>query len=113
MTLRHLALKTRDRRATERFYIEVFGLEVAFTHRGMVFLRTPGGADLLNFVETRRAFDPGAGGFDHLGLHVPRARWKATLDRLARAGVPIEGRRGRVAVYVRDPNGYTVELYND
>ncbi|MBI3458269.1 MAG: VOC family protein [Candidatus Rokubacteria bacterium] len=111
--LRHLALKTRDLGTTKRFYVEVLGLRVAFPHRGMLFLETPGGGDLLNFVATRRRFDPGAGGLDHFGLSVPRAEWKKLGDRLERAGVPIRGRRGRSAVYIEDPNGYTVELYCD
>lgn len=111
--LRHVALKTRDLRATERFYVEVLGLELAFPHRGMIFLQTPGGGDLLNFVETRRTLDPGAGGFDHFGLRLPRGEWKKLGDRLKRAGVRIRGRRGQSAVYVEDPNGYTVELYCD
>jgi catechol 2,3-dioxygenase-like lactoylglutathione lyase family enzyme len=111
--LRHLALKTRDLRATERFYVDVLGLEIAFPHRGMLFLCTPGGDDLLNFVETRTKFDPRQGGFDHFGLHVPHARWKKVREDLKRAGVAIRGRRGRSAVYIRDPNGYTVELYID
>jgi catechol 2,3-dioxygenase-like lactoylglutathione lyase family enzyme len=111
--LRHLALKSRDLHATERFYCDVLGLEIAFPHDGMLFLRTPAGDDLLNFVETRKAFDPKAGGFDHFGFHVPGARWKKVLAELKRAGVKIRGRRGRWAVYIRDPNGYTVELYRD
>src|SRR5581483_6441734 len=106
-------LRTRDLAATERFYVDVLGLEIAFPHRGMLFLRTPGDDGLLNFVETRRTLDPEAGGFDHFGLHVPRARWAKVKQALARAGVPIQGRRGHSAVYVEDPNGYTVELYCD
>jgi catechol 2,3-dioxygenase-like lactoylglutathione lyase family enzyme len=111
--LRHIALKTRDIAATKRFYIDVLGFEVAFPHRGMIFLKTPGGDDLLNFVATRKPFDPEAGGLEHLGLHVPRNRWKKLQESLDRAGVAIESRRGRSAVYVQDPNGYTVELYCD
>jgi catechol 2,3-dioxygenase-like lactoylglutathione lyase family enzyme len=112
--LRHLALKTRDLAATERFYVEVLGRRVAFPHRGMLFLETPGGAgDLLNFVQTRRRFDPEAGGLDHFGLQVPRGEWSGLLARLRAAGVRIRGRRGRSAVYIRDPNGYTIELYRD
>ncbi|HEY7140890.1 MAG TPA: VOC family protein [Methylomirabilota bacterium] len=111
--LHHIALRSRDLRATERFYVDVLGLRVAFPHRGMLFLESPGGDDLLNFVAARRAFDAGAGGLDHLGLRVPAAEWRATMARLGRAGVRIEGRRGRVAVYLKDPNGYTVELYRD
>ncbi len=113
MSLRHLALLTRDLAGTERFYTEVLGLTRAFDHAGMLFLRTPGRDDLLNFVQTRRAFDPKAGGLDHFGLHVARARWPSVRERLKRAGVKIVGRRGRSALYVEDPNGYTVELYID
>ena len=111
--LRHLALKTRDLRATRRFYVGVLGLEIAFPHRGMLFLQTPGGDDLLNFVHTRKAFDPGQGGFDHFGLHVPKPEWTQMTGRLRRAKIAIHGRRGRSAVYIEDPNGYTVELYCD
>src|SRR5438093_13122301 len=73
--LRHLALKSRDLPATERFYCAVLGLEIAFPHDGMLFLRTPAGDDLLNFVETRKAFSPKAGRSDQFGFHVPAARW--------------------------------------
>ena len=111
--LRHLALKTRDLAATERFYIGVLGLEIAFPHRGMLFLQTPGGRDLLNFVETRATFDPEAGGLDHFGLRFPPVEWRKLRDRLRRARVPIRGRRVQSAVYIRDPNGYSVELYCD
>jgi catechol-2,3-dioxygenase len=111
--LRHLALKTRDLGATERFYVDVLGLEIAFPHRGMLFLQTPNGQDLLNFIETKKRFDPRAGGLHHFGLHVPPADWRKLLARLRRADVTVQGRRGRVAIYVEDPNGYTVELYRD
>ena len=111
--LRHLALKSRDLRATERFYTEILGLEIAFPHHGMLFLQTPGGHDLLNFVETKRRFDPAAGGFDHFGIHLSRDQWKKVSGRLQRAGVRITGRRGRSAIYIKDPNGYTIELYID
>lgn len=111
--LRHLALRTRDLAAAERFYTGVLGMEVAFRHRGMLFLRTPGSDDLLNFVATRRAPDPEAGGLDHFGLRVDRRTFRALPARLRRAGVRITGRRGRWSVYVKDPSGYTVELYAD
>lgn len=113
MALRHLALRTRDLRRTEAFYTEVLGLERAFDHPGMLFLRTPGEDDLLNFVETRARVNPRAGGLHHFGLRVSDARWRHLRARLRRARVPIRGRRGRAAIYIRDPNGYTVELYRD
>jgi catechol 2,3-dioxygenase-like lactoylglutathione lyase family enzyme len=113
MPLRHLALKSRDLAATERFYLDLLGLEIAFPHKGMLFLQTPGGDDLLNFVATRGPVDPAGGGFDHFGIHLPRPQWRKVCERLKDAGVRVRGRRGRSAIYVEDPNGYTVELYCD
>ena len=111
--LRHLALRTRDLAVTERFYVDVLGLKVAFVHQGMLFLETPRGGDLLNFVAQRGRVAPGAGGLDHFGFRVLGGEWRRVAARLRRAGARIRGRRGRYAVYVRDPNGYTVELYRD
>lgn len=113
MGLRHLALKTRDLKATERFYTGVLGLKVAFRHRGMVFLGSPGGEDLLNFRQVSTPFDPEAGGLDHFGLRADRKRFRTLREQLKAEGVEVVGRRGRWAVYVEDPNGYTVELYAD
>jgi catechol 2,3-dioxygenase-like lactoylglutathione lyase family enzyme len=111
--LRHLALKTRDLETTERFYTDVLGLRIAFPHAGMLFLETPGRDDLLNFVATRRPFDPDAGGLDHFGLHYSRDEWKKAAARVRRARVRVTGQRGRSAIYIEDPNGYTVEIYCD
>jgi hypothetical protein len=58
-------------------------MKVAFRYQNMVFLRSPGGEDLLNFV------------------------------RLKVDGVKLAGRRGQWGIYVTDPNGYTVEVYAD
>ena len=79
----------------------------------MIFLETPGGHDLLNFVETRGRFDPAAGGFDHFGLRFSRAEWKKVCARVRKAGIRVHGRRAGSAIYIEDPNGYTVELYCD
>ncbi|MFQ5828827.1 MAG: VOC family protein [Candidatus Methylomirabilia bacterium] len=111
--LRHLALKTRNLRMTERFYIKILGLEVAFRNRGMIFFRSPGGDDLLNFVETNRPFDPEQGGLDHFGLRFGRGELKKLSQTLRKAEIPALGRRGRRSLYVQDPNGYTIELYSD
>lgn len=111
--LRHIALRTQDLRQTERFYLDLLGLRIAFRIRGMTFLETPGGHDLLNFVKTQRKFEPAAGGLEHFGLYFPRAEWKEVCGRVRRAGVNIRGRRGSTAIYIEDPNGYSVELYCD
>jgi catechol 2,3-dioxygenase-like lactoylglutathione lyase family enzyme len=113
MPLRHLALKSGDLGATKRFYVEVLGLREAFRHPGMIFLETPGCGDLLNFVRTRRRVNPRAGGLDHFGLYIGPKRFAALGRRLKTAGVKVVGRRGRRSIYIKDPNGYTVELYAD
>ncbi len=51
--LSHIALKVRDLKKTEDFYVGILGLKVAFRHPpSMIFLTTPGSGDLLNFVKT-------------------------------------------------------------
>ena len=79
----------------------------------MLFLESPGGGDALNFVEVRKRIDPEAGGLDHFGIHVAPRRFTALRKRLEAAGVKVVGRRGRSSIYVKDPNGYTLELYVD
>ena len=111
--VRHIALKTTDLEATERFYIDVLGFEHMFPEEGMLFLQTPSGDDILNFIRTLGRFDPRAGGLDHFGIHVLESDWSQLPAQLERAGVPIQGRRGKVAIFIEDPNGYTVELYKD
>jgi len=113
MALRHIALRTRDLEKTRRFYMEHLGLREPFTHPGMLFLETPRGQDLLNFIQVKKRVDPAAGGLDHFGIHVAPRRFAALQTRLRAAGVKVVGRRGRTSIYIRDPNGYTVELYAD
>jgi catechol 2,3-dioxygenase-like lactoylglutathione lyase family enzyme len=110
--LRHVALRTRDLANTERFYVEVLGMKVAFrVPPKMVFLRSVGGNDLLNFVLSEKRIGPG--GLDHIGFKVSKAGLKRFEAILKTKGISIEGRRGRNALYIRDPNGYSLEYYCD
>lgn len=111
--LRHIALKTHDLKATEQFYTEIIGLKVAYrVPPGMVFFRTPGSADLLNFVKSRKR-PSGNQGLDHIGFKLAPASLKRMEKKLNARGVTIEGRRGRHAIYITDPNGYQIEFYCD
>jgi len=111
--LRHIALKTRDLKKTERFYTEVLGLKIAFrVSRNMIFLSSPRGNDLLNFI--RSGDKPRSHqGLDHFGFKVSKAHLKEIEQRLKKRGVETEGRRGRTSIYFRDPNGYCLECYCD
>jgi len=111
--LRHIALKVRDLKATEEFYTDLLGLKVAFRHPPkMLFLRTPGGNDLLNFVKDSRRLS-GTQGLEHIGFKVTRAELKRMEKKFQQSGIAIQGRRGTSAFYVSDPNGYTIEYYSD
>ena len=111
--LTHVALKVRDLKRTEEFYIGVLGLEVAFRHPpSMIFLRTPGSPDLLNFVKSNQKFS-GSQGLEHIGFKVSPRQLQQMEKKLKASGVAIDGRRGKSAFYITDPNGYQLEYYCD
>ena len=110
--LRHIALKSRDLKKTEEFYIGVLGCKVAFRHPpSMIFLTTPGSGDLLNFVKSS-ARTSGTQGLEHIGFKMTVAELKKMERTLKERGVKIE-RRGKDAFYFFDPNGYQIEYYCD
>ena len=111
--LRHIALKVHDLKKTEEFYIGVLGLKVAFRHPpAMIFLRTPGSGDLLNFVKSTERFSRNQG-LEHIGFKVSPAALKRLERKLKKHDIAIEGRRGKSAVYFSDPNWYQIEYYCD
>ena len=111
--LSHIALKANDLKKTEEFYTEVLGLRVAFRHPPkMLFLTTPGGGDLINFVKSS-ARPSGTQSLEHIGFKVTPAGLKNTEKTLKARGVKIAGRRGKTAIYFADPNGYQLEYYCD
>ena len=111
--LRHVALRARDLKATEKFYTEVLGLEIAFRHPpGMIFLRTPGTNDLLNFVRSNKRLSSNQG-LEHIGFKVTPPALARLEKKLNAHGIAIDGRRGKSAIYISDPNGYQIEYYCD
>lgn len=111
--LSHIALKTRDLKKTEDFYLKLLGLKVAFRHPpSMIFLTTPGSGDLLNFVKTSKR-SSGNQGLEHIGFKVSAAALRRMERKLDEQGIAIEGRRGDSAFYITDPNGYQIEYYCD
>jgi catechol-2,3-dioxygenase len=111
--LSHIALKARDLKKTEEFYVGVLGMKVAFRQPpSMIFLTTPGSGDLLNFVKSSKQ-SAGRQGLEHLGFKVTAASLKRLESKLKEHGVKIDGRRGASAFYISDPNGYQLEYYCD
>ena len=111
--LSHIALKVRDLKKTEDFYVDVLGLKVAFRHPpSMIFLTTPGSGDLLNFVTTAQRSRANQG-LEHLGFKVSQAELKKLEAKFEKLAIKIDGRRGKTAFYITDPNGYQLEYYCD
>ena len=111
--LLHIALLTRDLKTTEQFYKEVLGLKVAFrVPPNMVFLRSPGSQDLINFVGTKKRISPDET-LQHFGFKTTKAGLTGLEKKLKENATKIEGRRGKHAIYFSDPNGYTIEYYCD
>jgi catechol 2,3-dioxygenase-like lactoylglutathione lyase family enzyme len=116
--LYHLHLIVRDLERSLRFYREVFGLEERFRDGPkMVFLSTPGGHDLITLNEdaSQREHAGQGGGIDHFGFKLENdADMDAAVAEVLRAGGTLVRRsqpgEGRVYAYVRDPDGYVIEL---
>jgi catechol 2,3-dioxygenase-like lactoylglutathione lyase family enzyme len=115
--LYHLHLIVRDLERSQRFYREAFGLEEQFRDGPkMAFLRTPGGHDLITLNEDpAEAANAGKnGGVGHFGFQLaPGQDLDAAIADVLRAGGRLERRsppEGRQYAYVRDPDGYLIEL---
>lgn len=121
----HVVLRVRDPDAARRFYCDALG--AAFVaHRpelGLTHLRA--GAAMIDLVAVGGVVGraggagPGPGGrnMDHLCLRVDPFDEAAVLEHLRRHGVEVGEVRRRfgaegngVSIYVRDPDGNTVEL---
>jgi catechol 2,3-dioxygenase-like lactoylglutathione lyase family enzyme len=118
----HTNWRVRDLEASLHFYRDVLGFTpfgVEEYHRGerpLVSLRVTEDF-ILHLIPTPEDFEPGSG-YDHLALHVEGAQRDEVAAYLGSRGVEIEqrfdsitGARGEgPALYVRDPDGYRIEL---
>jgi catechol 2,3-dioxygenase-like lactoylglutathione lyase family enzyme len=119
----HTNWRVKDLERSLHFYRDVLGLEpfgleeYHRKERPIVSLRvTP--AFILH-LRPDSSFEPGStGGYDHLALVVEETDMEALAEYLRTSGVEIErslegvvGAQGEgKALYVRDPDGYLIEL---
>jgi lactoylglutathione lyase len=119
----HTNWRVRDLGASLRFYQDVLGLtpfgleEHRRGERTLVSLRVT--EDFILHLTPDPEFErPSTGGYDHLALVVEGAERDEVATYLENRGVEIEqrfdsitGARGEgPALYVRDPDGYRIEL---
>jgi glyoxalase family protein len=123
--LHHVTLVTSNQEVNRRFYTEVLGLRrVKLTvnqddifHRHLFYADERGTTgSAITFFEWPE-LEPGTAGLGsphHLSYRVPRLdSIPAWVSWLRRSGVRPSGpfpRDGRVSVYLRDPDGVTIEL---
>ena len=116
--LYHIHLTVRDLDRALRFYQSVFGMEELFrSGRTMVFLTTPGSRDLITLNQNVAAGDKAGdcGGIAHFGFRLADASQLDAAVHAVEAGGGQLVDRGEHApgvpyAYVRDPDGYVIEL---
>jgi catechol 2,3-dioxygenase len=118
----HVHLKVADLDRALGFYRDVLGFELTQRlGRSAAFLSAGGYHHHigLNTWESLRGAPPppGSTGLYHLAIAYPtRAELADALERLLRAGIPLEGAADHgvsEALYLRDPDGNGVERYWD
>jgi len=109
MRVHHLAFRTGDLARLEQFYVHALGLAVVRRSEGRgVWLDAAGSLVMLELAEPGEA-SPAAGTMDLVAFEVAPSTRAFYMDRLARAGVPIEGSTD-FTLYVRDPDGRRIGL---
>ena len=119
----HTNWRVKDLQRSLRFYRDVLGLEpfgleeYHREERPIVSLRvTP---TFILHLRPDPSFKPGStGGYDHLALVVEETDVEALAEYLRTSGVEVERRSEGVvgaqgeggALYIRDPDGYLIEL---
>ncbi|HVN84825.1 MAG TPA: VOC family protein [Candidatus Binatia bacterium] len=116
--LYHIHLVVRDLDRSLAFYRGVFGMQEMFRDGPkMVFLSTPGGRDLVTLNEDPAETEQAGknGGIAHFGFRLTDAGdMDAAIAEVERNGGALvrRGTRGEgfPFAYVRDPDGYVIEL---
>ena len=116
--MNHIHLIVRDLDKALGFYQNVFGMEEQFRDGpNMVFLNTPGSQDLITLYENpAEAANAGNnGGVSHFGFRLADdVSVDEAIAEVEKYGGRLEQRGehwpGQEFAYVRDPDGYLLEL---
>jgi catechol 2,3-dioxygenase-like lactoylglutathione lyase family enzyme len=113
--LTHIALAVKSPARSLRFYRAVFGVREYYRDADSIQVLGPGAHDVIAFER-----DPGSagtrGGIIHFGFRLQRPQdIEAAVAAVKRAGGSISS-RGEFApgcpyAYVRDPDGYEIEIW--
>ena len=112
----HVVLRVRDQAASQRFYIDVLGCTLEHINEPIRLVHLRFGEQLIDLLP--RGDGERGEGMDHFCLSIRCDDLGAVANALKRRGVALEGdvvdRRGAFgrgpSLYLRDPDGYKVEL---
>ena len=113
----HVVLRVRDQAASQQFYVDVLGCTVARINERISLIHLRFGEQMIDLVPGSAPAPEGAG-MDHLCLSIECEDVGKLADELVRRGATLDGkvsdRFGAYgtgpSVYIRDPDGYRVEL---
>ena len=113
----HVVLRVRDQAVSQRFYVDVLGCTVARINERISLIHLRFGEQMIDLVPGSAPAPEGAG-MDHLCLSIECEDVGKLADELVRRGATLDGkvsdRFGAYgtgpSLYIRDPDGYRVEL---
>jgi predicted enzyme related to lactoylglutathione lyase len=110
--LYHINLNVSDIERSVRFYREAFGLVEDFREGPrMVFLSPPGSDDVITLHQTQPV---GPHGVAHFGFQVDGGNLNDAVNAAVKAGGKFiskgEHAPGVLYAYIKDPDGYVIEL---
>ena len=114
--LDHVVLRVRDQACSTRFYQDVLGCTLDRVNEEVSLVQLRFGEHLIDLLPATA--DGPRGGLDHFCLSIRCDDLEPVARDLARQGVPLEGtvvrRYGAYgdgpSLYLRDPDGYMIEL---
>jgi len=113
--LDHVVLRVRDQGASQAFYIDVLGCTLERVNAPLSLIHLRFGDQLIDLLPGN---GDGGTGMDHVCLSIRCDDLGKVADALRAKGVAVEGEiRDRFgawgsgpSLYVRDPDGYRIEL---
>jgi catechol-2,3-dioxygenase len=111
-----LTLETADREEMERFYTQALGLEVISREEDRTWLSAGSRSRLGLWTPGEKEFGDEGGRHVHYAYSAAPGRLDALRERIAEFGAdvrgPIEHAGGDRSIYVRDPEGNLVEVWD-
>jgi catechol 2,3-dioxygenase-like lactoylglutathione lyase family enzyme len=118
--LDHVVLRVRDQAASQRFYTDVLGCTLDHVNEAVSLVQLRFGEQLIDLLpaDPAAAAPSTATGMDHFCLSIRCDDLGKVADALRRRAVHVLGdvvlRRGAYgtgpSLYIRDPDGYQIEL---